>query len=456
MLNARQDLRPPIFSVLNEKGVGVDYIKLISMTTKSIFEYVLKNSRITHSAMYRMQFKDGSDGAGSQSVWKSKSMIGAKHHMYQYALVPLKLECCVEHDDETSHMSYVPIWKNPKPNSPLWVRPVYLIREKEDDEELKKYVTMITDECRTKLQAESMVIETGDKQAFNVQFQIHNTMMDLKLKRNLCGKGGADCILCKHPQKEWMDSEIISEGFKISTSASETLKTYEALIEKGQGEIAKEACDYTERQGITQKPTTTSNLHCIAITHSWINTTNWFFKVLSRMNAEDETWVEKENCYGDHIRAGTFRVREIIYQETGKSLMQVAGALSKSGGSTDGNDGREFFTLAFLPIILKCIPEKYHDTIKKLHRDLSCILRVISSTSKVNWHAFEKLTQEASILLANELSWVRVNWTLHGVLHHSCELIRMNEQCGLGMLSEEALEANNNKYICAKIFRNKS
>ena len=210
--------------------------------------------------------------------------------------------------------------------------------------------------------------------------------------------------------------------------------------------MRKEAGDYTERQGITQKPTTTSNLHCIAITHSWINTTNWFFKVLSRMNAEDETWVEKENCYGDHIRAGTFRVREIIYQETGKSLMQVAGALSKSGGSTDGNDGREFFTLAFLPIILKCIPEKYHDTIKKLHRDLSCILRVISSTSKVNWHAFEKLTQEASILLANELSWVRVNRTLHGVLHHSCELIRMNEQCGLGMLSEEALEANN-KYV---------
>ena len=53
----------------------------------------------------------------------------------------------------------------------------------------------------------------------------------------------------------------------------------------------------------------------------------YFFKVLARMNAQDEKWFEKSNCYGDHIRADSIRVRDIIYSKTGRSLNQVAGAL---------------------------------------------------------------------------------------------------------------------------------
>ena len=38
------------------------------------------------------------------------------------------------------------------------------------------------------------------------------------------------------------------------------------------------------------------------------------------------------------------------------------------------------------------------------------------------------------------------NYTLHGLLHHSAELIAINDSWSIGELSEEALEANN-KYI---------
>ena len=41
------------------------------------------------------------------------------------------------------------------------------------------------------------------------------------------------------------------------------------------------------------------------------------------------------------------------------------------------------------------------------------------------------------------MKWVQINYTLHGVLHHSCQLIKLNDNCGLGSLSEEGLEANN-------------
>ena len=41
---------------------------------------------------------------------------------------------------------------------------------------------------------------------------------------------------------------------------------------------------------------------------------------------------------------------------------------------------------------------------------------------------------------------MKINYTLHGVIHHSVQLIALNECYGLGNLSEEGLEANN-KYI---------
>ena len=52
--------------------------------------------------------------------------------------------------------------------------------------------------------------------------------------------------------------------------------------------------------------------------------------------------------------------------------------------------------------------------------------RVISSTKEVNCQKFEQITTGKSLLLAEKLSLVSVNFTLHGLLHHSVELIKMN------------------------------
>lgn len=76
-----------------------------------------------------MILKDGCDGAGQQVVWKSKLMIEAAENMFQYGLVPLQLKSGEKI-----------LWKNPAPNSPNCLRPVYLIREKESDEEMTKLV----------------------------------------------------------------------------------------------------------------------------------------------------------------------------------------------------------------------------------------------------------------------------------------------------------------------------
>ena len=110
------------------------------------------------------------------------------------AVVPLKLEAGVE--------SKRTIRENSSPNSAWSVRPVYLIRAKEDEEWIHENVVPITDRCRKSLQHESCIIAGDDGKVVDVSFKIYDTMKDLKVKKDLAGKGGAHCLLCNFTQKD--------------------------------------------------------------------------------------------------------------------------------------------------------------------------------------------------------------------------------------------------------------
>ena len=77
---------------------------------------------------------------------------------------------------------------------------------------------------------------------------------------------------------------------------------------------------------------------------------------------------------------------------------------------------------------------------------MSTILRVVSSQECIDLVKYTEKCKIASLLIAKNFPWVKVNYTLHGLLHHSPELITLNNYYGLGSLSEEGLEATN-KYI---------
>ena len=120
---------------------------------------------------------------------------------------------------------------------------------------------------------------------------------------------------------------------------------------------------------------------------------------------------------------------------------------SHGGTSTDEKSGCRFFSEECVTFIKLCIDKKYHKSVLHLHLLLSTILRVISGTSRVNIVDFDNICKEASLLIATDFKWVKINYTLHGVLHHSAELIGLNDGYSLGSLSEEGLEAAN-KHIC--------
>ena len=123
-------------------------------------------------------YKDGGDTAGSQTVvWKRVSMKDASDPIFQYGLVPLR----VEQDDKI-------IWKNPSPNAASSCRPIYLLRASEDEQPVKYLVPSITDERQKKLM-EGPVHLTSEEQVFEVNHVIHSSMKDLKLKKTWSGLG---------------------------------------------------------------------------------------------------------------------------------------------------------------------------------------------------------------------------------------------------------------------------
>ena len=135
----------------------------------------------------------------------------AVENMFQYGLTPLKL---IRRVDDTTEI----LWQNLTPNNCRTLRPLFLIREKETDEELLNLVIPSTDTARSKLSSEGVCVTVGDE-GFDVNVTIYDTMKDLKLKKHISGLGGADCILCKTKQADWSNIEKVLEGFPINRSA---------------------------------------------------------------------------------------------------------------------------------------------------------------------------------------------------------------------------------------------
>ena len=90
--------------------------------------------------------------------------------------------------------------------------------------------------------------------------------------------------------------------------------------------------------------------------------------------------------------------------QAGVQVNQVCGALSKGGGSTDGNVGSTFFSGTTLPAVSEYIDEKYKTDISTLHKNLSTALRVIWSTDEVDVNLVDNLLKETSLLLARKFN----------------------------------------------------
>ena len=91
------------------------------------------------------------------------------------------------------------------------------------------------------------------------------------------------------------------------------------------------------------KKLTDSDQHSITITHSYVNGTAWFLKMLYRCNIDYKKW-DKKKGYSDHVTKSKEKVQDVIKKKTGLRLDYVNSAGGKGGTSTDGKQGRRFYS----------------------------------------------------------------------------------------------------------------
>ena len=146
---------------------------------------------------------------------------------------------------------------------------------------------------------------------------------------------GAKCILCHTKQADWTCTENVHNGFPITHTVEETMQIYTELSDEN-GIVKRSRGDFEIRKGCTAKPLTTSDQHSICITHSYINGTTWFLKLLYRCYADYTCWIEHSDKRGDSVRDAKPYVLNKIEANHGLILDQCALATAKTGTSTTG------------------------------------------------------------------------------------------------------------------------
>lgn len=119
----------------------------------------------------------------------------------------------------------------------------------------------------------------------------------------------------------------------------------------------------------------------------------------------------------------------------------------QGGNTTTGNIARR---LLYSEVNRKLITDQILDESLRLvsikfGEDLSVILRVMSTGSKIKVDEFTELCLSLYLQILTELPWVSVTPTLHKLLAHSWELIQLNNGNGLKCRCEEGIEANNER-----------
>ena len=93
--------------------------------------------------------------------------------------------------------------------SPIYCRPIYLLRAEETEPRLLDLFVNTTDEARDILTNTTNSISLTNGKTYTVVHKVHDSMKDLKIKTELSGLAGADCIICDSRKADWKDAKKI-------------------------------------------------------------------------------------------------------------------------------------------------------------------------------------------------------------------------------------------------------
>lgn len=322
-------------------------------------------------------YKWGCDGSSGHSTYR-QGFLNENNNisdecLFAVCIVPLRIVkgSCL-------------LWKNPRPSSTRYCRPLKMVFQKESAELVRLEVDRVNNEI--------LKINPTNIKNFKIHHQFHLTMIDGKVFSALAESSSQVCGICKATPKQMNNIDILK---------ALTPRTH--LYKFG-----------------------------LSTLHAWIRSFECILHIAYRLPIkkwqirEDDKHVVKEN-------------KSRIQKEMKKEMsLLVDIPIATSGNTNNGNTARRFFQKPQLASKITGVNEE-------LILRLNIILRSISCGSEINIPAFKKYTSETANLFVKEYHWFYMPSSLHKILMHGGDIISISP-LPIGEMSEEALEARNKDF----------
>ena len=118
--------------------------------------------------------------------------------------------------------SGVKLWKNNSPNSPFSQRPIFLLAGKENEENIRNFMTDLINPDTDQMHKEGFSLDDHQK----VHVEIVRSMFDGKMAALLSGAGGASCQLCTTTRAQIKDRDFVLQGYPINRLVSEAIQLF--------------------------------------------------------------------------------------------------------------------------------------------------------------------------------------------------------------------------------------
>lgn len=329
--------------------------------------------------------KYGFDGSSGQSEYKQKfsDQQMSDTSILLTSLVPLLLTA---ENKETKEK--LVIWKNPKPSSSRYCRPIRLQFSRET------LTTTLDEQNYMNQQITSLVPFTVEHngQEIVVNYKLVFTMIDGKVRNSITmTKSTLRCYICDATIKQFNNLELV-----------------------------------------LSLPIKESNLaYGLASLHAWIHFFEYFLHIGYKLTTAK--WQARKEQDKAEVAA-----RKKIIQNAFKNKMGLLVDFPKSGGfgsSNDGNTARRFFANSEESSRILGVD---HNVIHRAH----VILQVISSGFDVNVAMFKEFSLDTAKMLITMYPWYCMPTSIHELLIHGPLIIEW-APLPIGQLSEEAQEARN-------------
>lgn len=391
---AKKKCHPAEGIFIEENEAQVKLQALLDHTVSRIVLYqieVLKSLSTEILSNLTLIGKWGCDGSSGHSEYKQKFKNEAfsDASIFFTSFVPLQL---VYVDIVTNNT--IVVWKNPRPSSPRFCRPIDLRYEKESVDLTKKVVDNVQEQINKLTPFEDVV----DGKRCVVSYKLCLTMIDNKVCNALTETTSAmRCYLCRSTSKDFNDIDKILKQPIIEDHLKFGLST----------------------------------LHC------WIRCFEFLLHLSYKLGIckwQARTEEEKKSVNGrkEHIQIG-FK----------KSLgLNVDKPKAGSGTTNDGNTARRFFeeyqkSSAITGVDADIIHHFYN------------ILQTISCGYAICTHSFRQYALQLAKQIVCKYPWYNMPTLIHKLLIHGPEIID-SSLLPIGQMSEDAQESCN-KFI--KIYR---